>query len=628
MSKINFVKRIKKSEAGFTLIEIMIATTMSLVILGLLAHVFRAQQKEFGQQTGLNTLQANGRAATELVSRSVQAAGFNVKRGTRFLTASDHYLTAVYDSNNDGVIQNDEVMTYSLANPWSGTADDNHTFTAFFDVDGDGIIQATEKPDVPFQMTTSGGPPFNLYKVTPTASGTAVQRSLVARNIDNMVIKYYDRNGELLPKNTMVDDDNDDTTPDVAQPYNVLAPLTEPDNGNWSFVFPKSELNDIRKVEIEVLARSRKRSPREVTSSGNYLPGSLAALTSGSTSYSDQFMREDFSAEMAPRNLVLAPWGNIDIRTSPATVACPTTDSTVTATLLDGNGDPVGSTPMTFTSTGDTTIVVSDPNPTSNATTGEATTDITFNYATPYYTATVSASANITDVSGTNRPVFNAVPINFSFGSQGGFAEPFDGTQPEPWAALGGGTPYDIPPGQEYFATTATPGNFAGSVNGCGSWANYAVQANVLQDSSFTWANNEFVGVVFRYIDANNYYYAALVNPPGANNEYFEIGKIVGGTNTPLLASADFSGDIYTAPYTFEQDTVFTIKVQVVGDDIRAKIWKPADPTNPGADEPTTWTLGGDTTPLTISDHANGRFGVAGTSDAFQFDDIVVTNPS
>ncbi len=153
MSNITYMERMKKNEAGFTFIELLIASLMALVILGLLAHVFRAQQKDFAQQTGLNTLQANGRAATDFISRSVQNAGFNVQRGTRFLSASDHYLTAVYDANNDNVISNDEVMTYTIANVWDGTADTDFSFVSHFDVDDDGAIQSGENPTVNVQMT-------------------------------------------------------------------------------------------------------------------------------------------------------------------------------------------------------------------------------------------------------------------------------------------------------------------------------------------------------------------------------------------------------------------------------------------------------------------------------------------
>ena len=421
MSNTTCMKRMKKNEAGFTMIELIIASFMSLLILGLVAHVFRSQQKEFGQQTEIGSVQSNGRAATQFIARSVQNAGFNVQRGTRFLAASDHYLTAVYDENNDNVIQNNEVITYSLANPWNaGSIGDDHPFTARFDVDSDGVVDSTEAPVVPFQMTTTG-PPFNLYKVTPDAAGTSVVRSLIARNIDNMVIKYYDRNDELLPK--MIDTD---IPPDGIGDVALVDANSDgvPDNGNWTYTFPLDELNDIRKVKIEVLARSRKVSPREATSSGNYAQGSLAAVTSGSTAYSDQFIREDFTANMAPRNLILAPWGSMSVSVSPALVACPTTDSTITATVLDRNGDSVSGSTITFTATGSPTVTLASSTDVSDSS-GEGSTTVSYDFTDPYFTSTISANANVDDGTGTMRPVFSAAPVSFSFNPTGSFVDAF-----------------------------------------------------------------------------------------------------------------------------------------------------------------------------------------------------------
>ncbi len=634
MSNINFAERIRKNQAGFTFIELLIATVMSLVILGLLAQVFRSQQKEFGQQSGLNTMQANGRAATEFIARSVQNAGFNVSRGTRFLAASDHYLTAVYDANNDDVITNDEVITYTLANTWSGTASENYSFVARFDVDGDGIVEGTENPTVNVGMTTSAGPPFNLYKVIPSADGTSIERSLVARNIDNMRIRYYDRNGRLLPtaidtssppdgtRDTPFDADNDGV-PDVG--------------GNWTYDIPANELNDIRKVEIEILARSRKSSPRETIYSGSYPLGTLAAVTSGSTSYSDMHMRETFTAEMSPRNLVLAPWGSIDIRATPAVVACPTTDAAIVATLLDANGDAVGSTNLNFTATGTGISVAPSTDLTDSF--GEGVTTVTYNYTQPYITSTISASATVTDVNGDDQPVFSAAPVSFSYGTQGGFVDRFDGLQLQPWNPLGGVNNFETPPGEEYFRSELVgAGNFVGSINGCGSWEDYSVQANLKQEASTVWQDDQFMGLILRQADAANYYWISVVNPPGLNNERLEIGKTIAGGPTVLrsknLSHEDILDDTIPDPYQFEIDATYTIKAQIVGDDIRVKFWKPADPNNPNADEPTKWSLPDvdDTVnvelPVTDPDINNGSFGLGATDNIFQFDDVKVTNPS
>ena len=347
MLNIDFTKRMKKNEAGFTFVELLIASAMSIIVLGLLAHVFRSQQKEFGSNTELNTMQANARGATEFITRSVQNAGFNVTRGTRFLSATDHSLTAVYDEDGDGIIQNDEVITYYLANTWNGSPSESAKFTAWFDKDSNGVMESTDSAAMVVGMTATA-PPFNLYKVTPNTDGTNIERSLVARNIDNMVIKYYDKNGELLPTQTDTDDDGVGNAP-----YNVNND-DQPDSGNWTFNIPDSELNDIRKVEVEMIGRSRNKSPKETVSSGSYLPGSLAAVKSGSVNYNDTYYREEFTGRMAPRNLTMSPWGNIDIVANPVTVDCsdPIVPGSVTATLLDKNGSAVDLTDLAFTSTG------------------------------------------------------------------------------------------------------------------------------------------------------------------------------------------------------------------------------------------------------------------------------------
>ena len=621
MLNINCIKRIKKNEAGFTFIELLIASAMSIVILGLLAHVFRSQQKEFGSQTELNTMQANARGATEFVARSVQNAGFNVKRGTRFLSATDHSMTAVYDDNEDGVIQNNEVITYYLANSWNGTATESNKFDAWFDVDNDGTIDSTEKRAMTVGMTVNG-PPFNLYKVTPNAAGTGVERSLVARNIDNMVIKYYDKQGRLLPWHSDPNDTDGDTSDDID--FNDTGD-DQPDNGLWTFNMPVEELNNIRKVEVELLGRSRNPSPREVISSGSYLPGSIAAVKSGSTTYQDLFYREEFTARMAPRNLTMAPWGNIDIVSNPATVNCPDPGS-VTATLLDRNGEAVPSTTLTFTATG-SGVTLDTPSTTTDAN-GERITSVDFDYSTPFLTTTVSASAQVDDGSGNLRPVYNATPVGFTFKGTN-FIEPFDGSQAEPWLDLAGGA-LQFDDSAEYFVSTAASGTEVGAVNGCLPWRDYSVQVNLKQEAGTTWADSTYMGLLLRHSDANNYYWITLhkksSGPP--TRRFLRILKRVGGTPGLIIEKQmDTIPDTVGTAAAFADDTTYTLKAQILGNDIRVKIWKTDDLADPNASEPPAWELGG-VTPVTDSDLTSGNLGLISRDPIFQFDDVSVNNPA
>lgn len=628
MLNIDFTKRIKKSEAGFTFVELLIASAMSIIVLGLLAHVFRSQQKEFGTQTGLNTMQANGRGAVEFITRSVQNAGFNVQRGTRFLSASDHFLTAVYDEDNDNVIQNDEVITYALANAWSGTATETHSFVAWFDVDGNGNIEPGENPTISVGMTITA-PPFNLYKVTPNAAGTGIVRSLVARNIDNMVIKYYDKDAVLLP---VMSDTNGDGVGNAN--YNVDGDA-QPDGGSWTFRVPRAELNDIRKVEIELLGRSRKPNPRENTNSGTYPTGSLAAVASGSTTYSDKYFREDFTGRMAPRNLIMAPWGNVAMLASPTVVACPN-NSSVTATLLDANGEAISGSTINFTSTGGTTTTVGSPTQTSDSN-GAGTTTITYDFSSPNFTATVSGSALVDDGSGNMKPIYSATPVSFTFGTSGGFVDPFDGSQTQAWDDLNGGTlDFEIPTGEEYFVSLQASPTTRGALNGCTAWKDYSVQANLKQESGTTWGDSDYMGLILRHQDQNNYYWITLhkMSCGTCTDRYLRILKYVGGIPSlvdqkQLFTIPEGVGSTDT-PAAFQDDVPYTLKAQILGDDIRVKLWKPVDPTDPNSSEPpaweTNWSING-TNPVLDTSLTQGDFGVLARDQVFQFDNVTVTNP-
>jgi len=639
MLNFNITKRLKKNEAGFTFVELMIASAMSIIVLGLLAHVFRAQQKEFGANTELNTMQANARGATEFISRSVQNAGFNVERGTCFLSATDHSLTAVYDEDNDGVIQNDEVITYYLANAWNNSATESNNFTAWFDVDNDGTIESNESRAMTVGMTVTG-PPFNLYKVTPNSAGTGVVRSLVARNIDNMVIKYYDKNGVVLPVST--DTDNDGTG-DVD--YNINND-DQPDNGLWTFSMPIGELNDIRKVEVELIGRSRNKNPKEKISAGNYLPGSLAAVTTGNVGYSDLYYREDFTARMAPRNLTLAPWGSVSMVTTQAVVGCPDEDTFVQATLLDANGDPIDNSTIEFTSSGGTAITLDPPTINSSAD-GEGSTKVSFDFSIPYFTATVSAHSLVDDGSGEDKPIYNATPVSFTYGTQGGFVDTFNGNQTDPWLDLDANPlQFEIPMGQEYFISKGLLGVFTqvAATNGCNKWKDYIVQANLKQTLGTTWEFGHYMGLILRHRDKDNYIRVDLqdikndTDDPTNTERVLKITKLNAGVfsqigvDTVMATIPEYrnSPDPDT-PFTI--DMPYTLKVQVMGDDIRVKLWRPLDPTDPNASEPVDWVIGGPATPLTDAALAvggaleEGNIGVRTTDQVFQFDDIAVTNP-
>ena len=66
-----------KRQTGLTLVELMVATTLSLVLLSGVLLVFSANKATYRMQTGLGTLQENGRYALRRISADLHTSGFS-----------------------------------------------------------------------------------------------------------------------------------------------------------------------------------------------------------------------------------------------------------------------------------------------------------------------------------------------------------------------------------------------------------------------------------------------------------------------------------------------------------------------------------------------------------------------
>lgn len=390
---------IRNNERGFTLVELLIAALISIIVLGLVAQVFTSQRKTFDLQNSLGRMVANGRGAVDLMQRTVQNAGYQVVRGRKFLAASDRYVTVVYDADDDGAVENTEVYTYAVSNP-SGSVTESITISPYFDQDGDGAVSGTEQRTYSFDLQISA-PPYNLYQYIPNNADAGYTRQVVAENIDYVIFRYFDAQG-----NELGDDDNNPGNP----------PADTDGDGFYDppFSVPAASLDDIRRVTIQFMVRTSEPDPRpDYQNSGTYPVGSVGAA--GGATYADAFHRQIFFAEGSPRNLALAPWGKIQIVPASNPVTCPTSSTSFTATLLDGSGEPIPSTTVNFNTSDSANVTLSPTSGTSNAN-GEVTGTVTYNWNQPSTTITVSANSQLT-ISGEVRPIYNAVPVAFTSGT-------------------------------------------------------------------------------------------------------------------------------------------------------------------------------------------------------------------
>jgi type II secretory pathway pseudopilin PulG len=566
-------KKFEMNENGFTMTELLVGTTISLILLGLVAGIIQTQTKTFQRQSQLGEMQANGRAAVDFVTRSVQNAGFNINRGKRFLAASDHYVTMVFDDDNDGAIQNDEVMTYAVSTP-QGIDNEDFIITPFFDQDGDGEVDDGESRDHTISLALAG-PPFNFYRITPNNADNGVLKSTVSRNIENLVIRYWDKDGDPLPAGVTVDADGVPVPP---------------------YFIPDDELNDIRKVDMDIVTRSRDEDPNEnYVNSGTYSAGSVATQNNSNT-YSDSYHRETYSAVSSPRNLVTAPWGKITMKASPATVSCPDTSTTVTASVVDQDGAGVGAGISVNFNTSEGTL-----NPATNSTSssGNATTTLTYDWESPSVTATISASA-LVDVDGEDSPVYSAIPVSFESGD-GIFSDNFNNGNSDGWVEEGA-TNWNVAAGQY---KTASNGDGISS-NGCAAWQDYEAQVDIKRNGSL--GTGEHVGVVLRYQSATQYYLArifcTLCTGGNQNSHQYVLELVDFNTGATVLTSSSI---------TFDNNEFYILKASIDDDTLNAKFWKKTD------SEPVGWDI-----TATDTSYTEGKIGMTTTTNTTTFDNVVV----
>jgi len=560
-------KRIGNKEQGFTMVELLVAMAISVLMLALAVGVFTSQRETFTRQNVVGKMQANGRAAVDFLARGVQNSGFNVVRGTRFLAASDHYLTTVFDEDNDRVIQNDEVLTYAVSKP-TGGATDTFTISPYFDMDGDGSVENSETRDYDIGLVLNG-PPYYLYKIVPDAATNATDQYKVALDIENLVIRYYDKNDSPLPAGVAVDANGDPVPP---------------------YTLSSSDMNEIRRVEFYLQVRSHNTDPREAfTNSGSYVAGSVATL-GGSNTFSDSFHRLEFAANAAPRNLVMAPWGKMEIIANPDPVTCPDTTTNVVASLVDNEGAavPAGTT-INFVAK-DATLGASSGNTNSS---GEVSNTLSYDWKSPTETITMSANA-LMDVSGETYPVFSAIPVAFQ---SDGMTDNFDDGMADGWTE-GGSVSWTVT-GGEY--KTISPG-LGHSVNGCHLWQDYTVQATLRAIGSM--ATDDYAGVIMRFQNDNEYYMARIYCTTCPGTHEIQIVKL--DTTETILGQA---------PFTFVPGTDYNIKARLEGSEIQARIWEAS------GTEPTSWNV-----EVTDNSYASGKIGINTLTDLAVFDDVAVAS--
>ncbi len=410
------------NQDGFTLVELIVASAISILVLGMVAQIFTQQREAFTNQTNMAKMVANGRGAVEFVTRAIQNAGYHVIRGGKILSGGDHYITTVSDLDDDGVVESGEVLTYILSSV-GGANNRTISFPAYFDMNGDGLLHSSETNTftVNYSMT---GPPFNLLQFNPKSDGT-VESFVVAENIDNLVFRFYGPSGDEMGVNAV-----DGSVPTQTGGINDLPLRIEAAN-----------LPRIRTVDMQYMVRTKDEDENaHYLNTGTYIAGS-AALQSTPTpqastgGYTDSYRRRVMTAQASPRNLGLAPFGRITIQPSLNPITCPATSTPFTLTAVDSAGSPIDSWDVNLRVSDPATISLSSNSLTTDSQ-GEATGAISYDWSVPSFTTTLSADAQWTDLDGTLRSVITSVSMAFVSPAGAGVFDNFDDGDSVGWAEV------------------------------------------------------------------------------------------------------------------------------------------------------------------------------------------------
>jgi len=123
MKKTSGMSNLPASQKGFTLVELLVAMTISLIVMAAIYSTYRSQQNSYIIQDQVSVAQQNLRAAMYTMTRDIRMAGYDPTYTTKpprrttfgITVAKTNTLTFTSDLNEDGdATEANETIVYSL----------------------------------------------------------------------------------------------------------------------------------------------------------------------------------------------------------------------------------------------------------------------------------------------------------------------------------------------------------------------------------------------------------------------------------------------------------------------------------------------------------------------------------
>jgi type IV pilus assembly protein PilW len=112
-------KAIYTSTGGFTLIEMMVAITISMIVIASVAGTFNAQTRQNKAEEEISQMHQNVRGAIDLISRELMQAGYKASGGSvTGVTYSTTQLLIQADLNSNGSIDTSSTSLEYIIYAW------------------------------------------------------------------------------------------------------------------------------------------------------------------------------------------------------------------------------------------------------------------------------------------------------------------------------------------------------------------------------------------------------------------------------------------------------------------------------------------------------------------------------
>jgi type IV pilus assembly protein PilW len=259
----------KMNHQGFSIIEVMIAITISLILLAGVLQIFLNAKGSHNLEVGFNQLQDNGRFMDEYLMRNVRLAGYRTPpaQTTTFtainslFTGGTAYITATNGTGSNG----SDTLTVRFQGSGNGTGTPDGTITDCLGSAADSNTMVTNT----FSLTNNNELQCNAINAN---AATANDTQILISGVENFKVLL----GEDL---------DGDNTADRYVP------------GNYAFL----NLNRVVSVRVSILMRSDQPANPFTENSTFYLAGATY------TPPADKYIRKEFTYTILLRNLMSNP---------------------------------------------------------------------------------------------------------------------------------------------------------------------------------------------------------------------------------------------------------------------------------------------------------------------------------